>query len=115
MVKLRNSLVVWVVSGFSAFGACAAGPEPAPAAPAAVAAIDVAALIEPIRAKHGLPAMGGAVVRGGEIVAVGAAGVRKAGDETGATGDDLWHIGSCTKSMTATLCAVLVERGKLRW
>jgi len=28
--------------------------------------------------------------------------------------DDRWHLGSCTKAMTATLCAMLVEEGKLR-
>ena len=28
---------------------------------------------------------------------------------------DKWHIGSCTKSMTAALAAMLVEEGKLRW
>lgn len=88
--------------------------DAAPSAPSA-AAVDVAAILEPIRAKHGLPAMGGAIVRGGEVVAVGVGGVRKAGDPTPVTEDDLWHIGSCTKSMTATLCGILVEQGKLRW
>jgi hypothetical protein len=31
------------------------------------------------------------------------------------TTDDKWHIGSCTKSMTAALGAMLVEDGTLRW
>lgn len=95
------------------------GSQPAPSAPATATedrpAVDIAALLEPIRAKYNLPAMGGAIVLGGQTAAVGATGVRKAGDATPVTPDDLWHIGSCTKSMTATLCAVLVERGKLRW
>jgi CubicO group peptidase (beta-lactamase class C family) len=29
--------------------------------------------------------------------------------------DDPWHLGSCTKSMTATLAAVLVAREELAW
>ncbi|NUP97978.1 MAG: beta-lactamase family protein, partial [Planctomycetaceae bacterium] len=29
--------------------------------------------------------------------------------------NDLWHLGSCTKAMTATLAARLVEQGKIRW
>ncbi|UCE50381.1 MAG: beta-lactamase family protein, partial [Phycisphaerales bacterium] len=29
--------------------------------------------------------------------------------------NDLWHIGSCSKAMTATLAAKLVEEGRLRW
>lgn len=108
------ALVAGVVVG-AAMAPAWAGTPPAAAAPAVAESIDVAAILEPIRAKHGLPAMGGAVVRGGEVVAVGVSGVRKTGDPTPVTEDDLWHIGSCTKSMTATLCAVLVERGKLRW
>jgi CubicO group peptidase (beta-lactamase class C family) len=28
---------------------------------------------------------------------------------------DQWHLGSDTKAMTATLCAMLVEEGKLKW
>eukprot|EP00971_Amphidinium_carterae_P031778 625953-Amphidinium_carterae.1 len=28
---------------------------------------------------------------------------------------DAFHLGSCTKSITATLAAVLIEKGKLRW
>src|SRR5208282_3291668 len=29
--------------------------------------------------------------------------------------DDRFHLGSCTKAMTATLVAMLVEEGKLNW
>jgi CubicO group peptidase (beta-lactamase class C family) len=29
--------------------------------------------------------------------------------------DDRWHLGSCTKSMTASLAAMLIEDGLLRW
>ena len=76
---------------------------------------DLAALLEPVRAKHGLPALAGAVLREGEVVAIGATGVRARGSPEKATEDDLWHLGSCTKAMTATLCALLVEEGKLAW
>ena len=72
-------------------------------------------LLAPLLAAHRLPAVGGAVVRGGELIAIGVAGVRKQGDETPVTIDDLWHLGSCTKAMTATLAARLVERGLLRF
>lgn len=37
------------------------------------------------------------------------------GDPTPVTTNDLFHIGSCTKSMTATLAAMLIEENKLRW
>lgn len=51
---------------------------------------------------------------GGETVVV-ASGVRKQGEDTPVTADDLVHIGSCTKAMTAALIARLVEQGKLGW
>ena len=76
---------------------------------------DLAALLEPLRAKHGLPALGALVLRGDEVVAQGAVGVRRIDREIPVTNGDRWHLGSCTKSMTATLCAILVEKKKLAW
>jgi CubicO group peptidase (beta-lactamase class C family) len=74
---------------------------------------DLRELLEPIRAKHKVPALGIAVIVDGKLVGLGATGVRKAGGETPVTTEDQWHIGSCTKAMTATLIAMLVEEGKL--
>jgi len=65
--------------------------------------------------KHDLPALAVVVVKDGQICDRAAAGVRKWGDPTRVTTHDVFHIGSCTKSMTATLTAVLIEAGKLRW
>jgi CubicO group peptidase (beta-lactamase class C family) len=76
---------------------------------------DLGSMLEEIRAKHKLPAIGGAIVRGNKLVAIGAAGVRKAGGTTPVTVDDQWHVGSCTKAITATLIGRLVEEGKLSW
>jgi len=73
------------------------------------------ALIEEVRAKHKAPALAGAAWRDGEAVAVAAEGVRRDGDDTPVTDDDRFHIGSCTKAMTATLAGVFVERGLIRW
>lgn len=65
--------------------------------------------------KHKLPGMAAAVVEDGRITAIGATGVRRRGHKEPITTEDLFHIGSDTKSMTATLLAVLVEEGKLHW
>lgn len=67
---------------------------------------DVAEVLGPIREKHKLPALAGAIVTEQGMIAVGA---------VGATTNALWHIGSNTKAMTATLIAMLVEQGKLKW
>jgi CubicO group peptidase (beta-lactamase class C family) len=42
-------------------------------------------------------------------------GVRKKGDPTKVTKDDKFHLGSCTKSMTSSLIAIFVEKGKIKW
>jgi CubicO group peptidase (beta-lactamase class C family) len=90
-------------------GPASAGDEPK-AAPR-----DLASVLAPLVEKHGVPALGGCIVRGEKVVALGAAGVRERGKEEKVTAADRWHLGSCTKAMTATLCAMLVEEGKLRW
>lgn len=72
-------------------------------------------LLEPIRKKYGLPALAGAVILQGQTAAWGATGFRKDGNDVQVTSNDKFHIGSCTKAMTATIIAMLVERGKLRW
>lgn len=62
-----------------------------------------------------VPAIAAAAIHRGKIVAVGASGIREVGGSDPVTTGDLFHIGSCTKSMTATLAALLVEDGQLRW
>ena len=76
---------------------------------------DISAPLEVIRAKYRLPACASAVIENGRITAIGATGVRRADRNVHVTSADLWHIGSCTKSMTATLIGVLVDSGKIRW
>ena len=71
--------------------------------------------IEAICKKHGVPALAVVVVKDGQICEREVAGVRKSGDAAPVTTNDVFHIGSCTKSMTATLTAMLIEEGKLKW
>jgi CubicO group peptidase (beta-lactamase class C family) len=76
---------------------------------------DLNEILEPIRKKYALPAMAGAIIIQGQTTAWGATGFRKNGNDVKVTSNDKFHIGSCTKAMTATIIAMLVERGKLRW
>ena len=62
-----------------------------------------------------LPGMIGAIVRGEELSSIGAVGIRKIGSPELIRVDDLVHLGSCTKAMTATMLGTLVDEGKLRW
>jgi len=80
-----------------------------------VAKPDTSQAVDAIRKKHDLPALAVVLVKDGRICDRVAVGVRKWGDATPVTTNDVFHIGSCTKSMTATLTAMLIEEGKLRW
>ncbi|MGA9598981.1 MAG: serine hydrolase domain-containing protein, partial [Methylocystis sp.] len=72
-------------------------------------------VLEPLRAKHGLPALAGAVVSKGQIVGAAAVGARLLNSDKKVTVNDRFHLGSDTKAMTATLAGMAVEAGKLRW
>ncbi len=63
----------------------------------------------------GLVGLGVMIMKDGEIIASAVAGERKHGSGIPLTEQDKWHIGSITKSFTATLIARLVERGELSW
>jgi CubicO group peptidase (beta-lactamase class C family) len=68
-----------------------------------------------IRQKHDIPAICAALVTSKGIAVLGVAGVRKRGTDVAASADDLWHLGSDTKAVTATLVARLVEQQRLKW
>ena len=55
------------------------------------------------------------MVSGDNIESAGATGVRKLGEPTPVTVNDKYHLGSCTKTMTAALTAMLVKEGLLTW
>jgi len=76
------------------------------------AAQDAEAVLEPLRFKGGLPALGGAIFTRDAIEWMGVVGLRAIGHEEKATIDDHWHLGSCTKSMTGTLLAQMIEQGE---
>lgn len=71
--------------------------------------------LDQIRLKTRVPAIAVYLKRGETDVFLAASGVRSRDAAVAVTVDDLWHIGSDTKAMTATLIARLVEQGKLRF
>src|SRR5512137_2536996 len=80
------------------------------------APVNVDAILQSILGRGGERfGMAAAVLRGGRIIAQGVAGVRKRGTAERVTLDDRFLLNSCTKPMTATLVAMLVEEGKLNW
>ena len=73
------------------------------------------AVLEPVRARYRVPALAIAVARSDGVIAAGAVGVRVAGASDVVTPVDRFHLGSCGKSITASVAARLVELGNIDW
>jgi len=73
------------------------------------------AVLDTLRRAMALPALGAITIEGEQVVESGAVGFRASGESVGVTAGDLWHLGSLTKAMTATLAAQFVEDGDVEW
>ncbi|MBV9877354.1 MAG: beta-lactamase family protein [Verrucomicrobia bacterium] len=94
-------LVCLVTSSFVAIGAD--GPE------------SLNPTLDPYLKEFGLPALSAAVFKNGMIIAAGAVGTRRAGENIPVAIDDKFHLGSDSKAFTALLAGWYVQQGKLRW
>jgi CubicO group peptidase (beta-lactamase class C family) len=72
-------------------------------------------VLERVRRRHDLPGLAAAVVSGTRATVSAATGVRRWSSQSKIEPEDRFHIASCTKSWTATLAAIAVQRGQLRW
>ena len=110
----KNERLTTILLASAYVGLCLFGCATTPAFDVAPAPVtqrsgdtDFAKLIESIRVEGGLPALSAAVIIDGEIYATAAVGTRKIGTENWVTVDDKFIIGSCGKTFTATLAALL--------
>lgn len=85
--------------------------SPAQAEPA----VSLARKLDAIRQKHKVPALAAARFGPDGLIRQSVCGVGKAGGNTPVTENDLWHLGSMTKAMTAALLGTYVQEGRLRW
>jgi CubicO group peptidase (beta-lactamase class C family) len=76
---------------------------------------DLEQILERIRTQYELPGLAAAIVQGQVAVATAAVGVRRLGAPDRIKLNDRFHIASCTKSMTATVAAILVNQRRLSW
>ncbi|MBA3815281.1 MAG: beta-lactamase family protein [Parachlamydiaceae bacterium] len=76
---------------------------------------NISPVLESIVKEYGVPGMVAAVISSDMVISVGAAGLRSASSSNKATVNDQFHIGSDIKSMTATLMAILIDKGYLKW
>jgi len=91
------------------------GIPPSPIEPGTVGDGRLFELVETIRDRHDLPAMGAIIVAQGQIAEQSVSGLRSNSSNVDVTISDNWHIGSVTKAMTATLTAVMVEQSLISW
>ncbi|HEY3812028.1 MAG TPA: serine hydrolase domain-containing protein [Caulobacteraceae bacterium] len=100
-----------------AFTLLAASALALPAAPAfALAGLpDLDAVTADALKDSKVPAVGVLVIRDGAVAGKAVRGVRRNDRPDRVTPDDVWHIGSDGKSMTATMIARLIDRGVLSW
>jgi len=75
----------------------------------------LAPLLEEMLVESEVPGIGAAIVTSEGLIALGVAGVRERGSPANILPGDRFHIGSCTKPMTATLLGLAVEAKKLTW
>jgi len=78
-------------------------------------ASELAKELRAVREEYALAAVAAAVIVEGELREAAVVGVRKCGSEVAAEVNDPFHLGSCTKAMTASLVGLLVQQGKLKW
>lgn len=72
-------------------------------------------ILEAASKEHAQAGMGAVLIIDGQIGEPQTVGTIGKGLDTPVPTDARWHLGSCSKSLTAMLAAVMVERGKLRW
>lgn len=73
------------------------------------------ARLDALRTECGAPGMGAAAANRGGASVNFASGLRCIGRPEAITTSDQWHLGSITKSMTATLIAKCAEAGVISW
>ena len=88
-------------------------PAPARAADLDPKALD--AVVEHAMQEMSVPGAAVVVVRGDEVVYLKGFGVREKDKPEKVTPDTVFPVASCSKAFTATLLAMLVDDGKLKW
>jgi CubicO group peptidase (beta-lactamase class C family) len=75
----------------------------------------LAGMVTEFRKEKKLVGLAAMVMVDGKVVATAAHGERKKGSGVPIELGDRWHLGSITKSITATMIARLVESGQMKW
>lgn len=116
MLDRRRFLGLAALTSAGRVAPAGAAPRPDPAAPALPFDAEVArALAAARRASRRFPGMVAAILRKDRLTGVAAEGARKLGAPDPVEVGDRFHLGSCTKAMTATWAGMAIDAGRLRW
>lgn len=108
---LAAAAATWATALWPAGAHCAE----AAASAAIPAAGDLDGRLKAAMSGRTVPAMAALAIKGGEAGPLACRGFRLSDGADPVRAGDTWHIGSCSKAMTATVIARLVERGALAW
>ncbi|MEM9166181.1 MAG: serine hydrolase domain-containing protein [Planctomycetota bacterium] len=95
--------------------ACTAALAAALTTPASAEPRDIHEELEAIRRGYDIPSLAAAVSRNGELLAAGAAGHYSMEHAIHVDTESKYHLGSCSKAMTAVVVASMVEEGLIDW
>lgn len=90
-------------------------PEPEPPEIGVAGDGNLSAHLDFLLEANDVPGLAAMSTASGQLIESAASGERALGGGRPVSVNDQWHVGSITKSMTATLCAILVEKGHLTW
>lgn len=110
-----TGVIALIIFGFWIAAKVATRPGPAAEPLSALSQQGLQQAIEGIAAERKLIGVAAKVWVDGTVVAEAATGTRKKNGEAELSADDLFHVGSIGKSMSATAIATLVEDGILSW
>ncbi|MDD5363490.1 MAG: serine hydrolase [Ignavibacteria bacterium] len=75
----------------------------------------LATILDSLRYALDVPALSGAIVTDTSIIDFQAVGCRRYGGQMNITNNDLFHLGSNTKAITAVLIGILVDEQRVNW
>ncbi|MEM9372518.1 MAG: serine hydrolase domain-containing protein [Planctomycetota bacterium] len=110
-VPLVRTLVLWF--GMSGPAMAQTPEKSTPGTTGTVA--DVSGFADGLREELGVPGLSLAATTANALIAVGYSGLRETGQDDLVQPGDPFHMGSLTKSMTATLFGTYVDEGRLDW
>src|SRR6058998_2390409 len=105
-------LCLALVAAMTSAGAAteASGTQASPSNEANAGRPSLAALLDASRTKNTIPALAAVATRADGVLEIAVSGIRRQGKPEAVGPEDLFHIGSNGKAMTATLIGILVEK-----